>query len=241
MIDVVYRVDAQGIAALDLRIRFRSILLLFIAGLVVSFICGVLCAVFKAPAFAVSLVAVAVADLSWIWGYQLLSRERDWVSLRARFSNVRSTVLWACVAGALAPILVFSATVKILMWSGINLPPIPSPEYLAGGPGWVPAMFLVVVIIGPAAEELMVRGLLLDWLRQKMAVWPAILISALVFGLLHGIALHSGATGWLQLGYRIALGILAAYLAVRYQSLRPSFVLHATNNCVVVIASGFLS
>ena len=79
-----------------------------------------------------------------------------------------------------------------------------------------------------------------DHRSQKMPVGPAILTSALVFGLLHGIALHSGASGWLQLGYRIGLGILGAYLAVRYRSLRPSFVLHATNNCVVVIASGFL-
>ena len=110
-----------------------------------------------------------------------------------------------------------------------------------GGQGWLPAVFLVVVIIGPAAEELMVRGLLLDWLRQKMAVWPAILVSALVFGLLHGIALHAGPSGWLQFGYRILLGILTAYLTARYQSLRPSFVFHATNNCFVVIASGFAS
>jgi membrane protease YdiL (CAAX protease family) len=233
--------DAQGIAALGPRIRFGSILLLFLTGLAVSTFAAILCAAHHAPAFALSLVAVAVADLCWIWGYQLLSEDRDWVSLRGRFSKVRSRVLWACVAGAIAPILLFVATIKILMWSGIELPPLLAADLLTGGPHWLPVVFLVVVIIGPAAEELMVRGLLLDWLRQKMPVWPAILISALVFGLLHGIAFHSGASGWLQLGYRIGLGILGAYLAVRYHSLRPSFVLHATNNCVVVIASGFLS
>jgi membrane protease YdiL (CAAX protease family) len=233
--------DAQGIAAADLRIRFKSILLLFFGGSAVSLLAVVLCAAYDAPPTARALVAIAVADLSWIWGYQLLAEDRSWVSLRARFSTVRSSILWACVAGAIVPILVFFATIKILIWSGINLPPLPPPNYLLGGMGWLPAVFLVVVIIGPGAEELMIRGLLLDWLRQKMAVWPAILISALVFGLLHGIAFHSGATGWLQLGYRIGLGIVTAYLAVRYQSLRPSFVLHATNNTVVVIASGFLT
>jgi membrane protease YdiL (CAAX protease family) len=87
----------------------------------------------------------------------------------------------------------------------------------------------------------MVRGLLLDWLRQKMPVWPAIIISAIVFGLLRGIALHSGASGWLQFGYKTTGGVLMAYLAVRYQSLRPSYVLHATNNCCAVIASAFFT
>jgi membrane protease YdiL (CAAX protease family) len=241
MIARVTMLDAQGIAALDPRIRFGSILLLFFAGLGVSVLAVMLCAAYDAPAFARSLVAVAVADLCWIWGYQLLSEGRGWVSLRDRFSKVRSRVLWACAAGAIAPILLFLATIKILMWSGIDLPPLPASNLLTGGLHWLPVMFLVIVISGPAAEELMVRGLLLDWLRQKMPVWPAILTSALVFGLLHGIALQSGASGWLQLGYRVGLGILGAYLAVRYRSLRPSFVLHATNNCVVVIASRFLS
>jgi membrane protease YdiL (CAAX protease family) len=233
--------DAQGIAALDPRIRFGSILLLFFGGLAVSVLAVILCAAYHAPQFARSLAALAVADLCWIWGYQLLSEDRDWVSLRGRFSKVRSRILWACVAGAIAPIVLFVATIEILMWSGIDLQPIPVSNLLTGGLHWLPVEFLVIVIIGPAAEELMVRGLLLDWLRQKMPVWPAILTSALVFGLLHGIALHSGASGWLQLGHRVGLGILGAYLAVRYRSLRPSFVLHATNNCVVVIASGFLS
>jgi membrane protease YdiL (CAAX protease family) len=232
--------DAQGIAALEPRIRFGSILLLFFVGLGVAIFAVALSAAFEAPAFARGLLALAVGDLCWIWGYQLLSEDRGWVSLRGRFSKVRSRVLWACVAGAIAPMLLFVATIKILMWSGIELPPLPASDLLMGGLHWLPVVFLVIVIIGPAAEELMVRGLLLDWLRQKMPVWPAILTSALVFGLLHGIALHSGASGWLQLGYRSGLGILGAYLAVRYQSLRPSFVLHATNNCVVVIASGFL-
>ena len=232
-------IDAQGIAAADLRIRFRSILLLFFAGLAVSVLAVILCSAYDAPAFTRGLVAITVADLSWIWGYQLLAEDRNWRSLRARFSTVPSKLLWACAAGGIASILAILALIKILMWSGIKLPPIPEPAFMMGGVHWLPAMFLVVVIIGPAAEELMVRGLLLDWLRQKMAVWPAILISALVFGLLHGIASHSGVTGWLQLGYRTTFGILTAYLAVRYQSLRPSFVFHATHNCFIAIAASF--
>jgi membrane protease YdiL (CAAX protease family) len=32
---------------------------------------------------------------------------------------------------------------------------------------------LIVVILAPFAEELMFRGLLLDWLKQKLTVWQA--------------------------------------------------------------------
>jgi membrane protease YdiL (CAAX protease family) len=231
-------IDAKGIAARNVRIRFRSILLLFFAGLAVSFLAVAVCAAYHVPQFS-SLASVAAGDLTWILGYQILAEDRDWVSLRARFSVVRSSILWACAALAVTPTLVLIAIVKVLTWTGVDLPPLPAPDFLLGKPGWLPATFLIIVFIAPAAEELMIRGLLLDWLRQMMAVWPAILISALVFGLLHGIALQSGVTGWLQFGIRTAFGILAAHLAVRYRSLRPSFVLHAANNCFVLVASGF--
>jgi membrane protease YdiL (CAAX protease family) len=232
-------IDAQGIAALDLRIRFGSILLLFLAGVGISVLAMILSAAFEAPAFARGLVAIAAQDLSWIWGYHLLANHRDWVSIRARFSTVRSGILWACAAGAIATILILMAADKILTWFGIELPPLPAPNFLLGGPGWLPATFLMVAIIGPAAEELLVRGLLLDWLRQKMSVWPAIFVSAVIFGLFHGVALHSGASGWLQLGARTALGVVCAYLAVRYRSLLPSLVLHASFNGLIVVASAF--
>jgi membrane protease YdiL (CAAX protease family) len=235
----VNMIDAHGLAAWHPRIRFGSILLLFVGGLAVSLIAGLTCVAYKAPAFASSLIAVSVQDLYWICGYWLLSHDRDWVSLRTRCSPVQSRILWASAALAVAQILVFTAIAKVLIWAGVELPELPAPDFLAGGLRWLPAAFLVIAIIGPAAEELMFRGLLLDWLRQKMSTWPAILVSALIFALIHGIALHGGATGWLQLGFRIALGTSCAYLAVRYCSLRPSFVLHAVNNCCVVFASGF--
>lgn len=160
-------IDAQGIATLDRRIRFGSILLLFFAGTGLSVLTLILCAAFEASENARALVALAVTDLSWICGYQLLAYGRDWVSLKARFSAVRTRILLACGGGAVASILVLLAVGKFLTWRGIELPPLPAPDVFLGGPGWLPATFLFVVIIAPAAEELMLRGLLLDWLRQK--------------------------------------------------------------------------
>jgi membrane protease YdiL (CAAX protease family) len=235
----VNMIDAQGIAALDRKIRFGSILLLFLAGLALSLVALGLCAVLGVPSSARLLLSVAVADLSWLGGYQLLAHDRDWPGLPARFATVRSSILWGCAAGAILVFLALLAIAKFLTWAGIELQPLAEPDFPTGDVRWLPAMFLVIAIIAPAAEELMTRGLFLDWLRQKMPVWPAILISALVFGLMHGIALHSGASGWLQLGYRTFLGIVMAYLTVRYRSLRPSFVFHASHNGFLVIASVF--
>ena len=226
---------------MDLRIRFGSILLLFFAGLGLSLLALLFCAALGMPSIARTLIAVAVADLSCVGGYQLLAYDRGWLSLGTRFATVRASILRASAAGGILLILLLAAIARFLTWVGIELPPLPDSDFATGDLRWLPALFLVIAIIAPAAEELMNRGLLLDWLRQKMPLWPAILISALVFGLMHGIALHSGVSGWLQFGYKTMLGIVMACMTVRYRSLLPSFVFHATHNAFLVIASLFVT
>lgn len=48
------------------------------------------------------------------------------------------------------------------------------------------AAFVTLVIIAPVAEETLMRGYLYGWLRRLVPVWAAILLTSLVFGLLHG-------------------------------------------------------
>jgi membrane-anchored glycerophosphoryl diester phosphodiesterase (GDPDase) len=113
-------IDAKGIAALDLRIRFGSILLLFLAGVAVSLFALVLCIAYDASPSARSLVAIAVADLTWIWSYQLMAED-----------------------------LVLFAIAKLLMWAGIELSSLPGTDFETGNQSWLPAVFLVIVIIAP--------------------------------------------------------------------------------------------
>jgi hypothetical protein len=80
-------------------------------------------------------------------------------------------------------------------------------------------------------------GLLLDWLRRKMRTWGAVVIVSVLFSLAHGIAIKSGLAGWLQCAYRVLMGIIAAALTVRFRSLRPSFVFHATINLIGVVGT----
>ena len=46
--------------------------------------------------------------------------------------------------------------------------------------------FATLIIIAPAAEELLFRGFLYGKLRKRMPVWIAILITSVFFGLAHG-------------------------------------------------------
>jgi membrane protease YdiL (CAAX protease family) len=221
-------------------IRFPSILLLFFGGLFAALFAAFACFAAGASRFTTEWLSAFVNDGYWIAGYQVLAHERDWLDLRARFAEVPGKALLQAAGAALALMAFFLSVVAILHGFGVELKEIETLGLLNGGPKTLPLVFLLIVFLAPAAEELLCRGLLLDWLRQRLSIAAAIAISGLVFGLLHGVSIHSGTIGWLQFSYRVVLGLISGVFAVRYRSLLPSFVLHAVNNCMVVIAASQL-
>jgi membrane protease YdiL (CAAX protease family) len=49
-------------------------------------------------------------------------------------------------------------------------------------------MLLLVVILGPCAEELLFRGVVYPGLRNELGAWAAVPLSGLIFGLFHRYA-----------------------------------------------------
>ncbi|HSQ07083.1 MAG TPA: CPBP family intramembrane glutamic endopeptidase [Chromatiaceae bacterium] len=79
------------------------------------------------------------------------------------------------------------------------------------------------------SEELMFRGILLQALRHRMAIWPAILVTSLLFGAVH--SLNVFATGHLltavvQSGAALLSGLLFIAIRLRTGSLWPAIVVH---------------
>lgn len=87
-----------------------------------------------------------------------------------------------------------------------------------------PAMFLYACVLGPVAEELLFRGIVLRTLApfgRKLAV----IVSALLFGLFHG--------NLLQTPYAIVLGLVLGYCALEYRLVWP-MLLHVGSNILFV-------
>lgn len=226
--------------ALPPRMRFSKIAWLFVFGFAVQFVTYLIFRACNASLTATVMASTAANALCWVAGYELFSFDIDWGSLTSRFRPVDPKVLWASAAAPVGLVLSFSAIVQFLVRAGVPMQSIPTPAYLTADLFSLPLQFLVVVLIGPFAEELMFRALLLDWLKQKMPASAAVLAGALVFGLAHGVSVRSGASGWAQLVYRVILGLVASLLVLRFKSLRPSFVLHASNNGIALAASALL-
>lgn len=104
--------------------------------------------------------------------------------------------------------LVSEAAFAAIQWSG----------------SWVVIYLLGSSVLGPIAEELVFRGLILERIRQRHGTALAIFVSSALFGLLHfdknflGAFLH---------------GIVFAALAIRFGSLWPGIIAHALHNTAV--------
>jgi membrane protease YdiL (CAAX protease family) len=97
---------------------------------------------------------------------------------------------------------------------------------LAIGPSLVVAI-LFIVVIGPAAEELLFRGCIFGRFRAYGHWLSGALFSTILFAALHPIPT--------LLPVYFALGFVLAWVAHRTESLWPSMALHALNNVIGIV------
>lgn len=92
-------------------------------------------------------------------------------------------------------------------------------------------------IIQPVAEELLFRGAvlgaLLSWRPLQGKPWWAVLLSAVLFSVIH---MNPG-----QMPTAFLIGLLLGWLTYRTGSLLPGIVMHVFNNSVVFICALFMT
>lgn len=102
----------------------------------------------------------------------------------------------------------------------------------------LPLLALTALAIGPLAallEEALFRGLFFQWLRQRLTLASAGLLSAVLFSLVHLYFLVPGGTvGWMMTGEILAIGLALAVMFEKCGSLWPGTVLHAVNNLAML-------
>jgi membrane protease YdiL (CAAX protease family) len=228
--------DNQEFIALPPRVKLWDIVLLMIGASITEITFVVLLGVFGASRFLTVIVTVMIGSVWWIVGYQRLSRSRGWESLQVRFSPVNGSVILASALGGLILVFFPWGVTEILELAGVKVD-IPAQAVLPSNLRQLPLAIAAVVVLGPLSEELIFRGLLLDWLKQRMAVWPAALIISLLFAFVHNISFKNGIFGWIEFGVRFLLGMGASFFVIRCRSLRASFVMHATVNGCACIGS----
>ncbi|MBL1293802.1 MAG: CPBP family intramembrane metalloprotease [Thiotrichales bacterium] len=118
-----------------------------------------------------------------------------------------------------------------VQWWRIDLAPII--YYQDGGYPLAPNVlsFISLVILAPVVEELAFRGILLHRWTEKWGVMKAILLSSLLFGIMHPDPLGA-----------MAFGVAMSILYLQTQTLWVPMICHALNNIVAwFIALGYFA
>lgn len=127
--------------------------------------------------------------------------------------------------------------VVVLMASSVVLEPLlllfPKEEYqnvtdMVGLGGWA---ILSVVVCAPVLEEILFRGLIFESCRERFGSGAAVLISALLFGLVHGVPV--------QIINAFVVGLIFGYVYLRTGSLLSVILLHVVNNGIAYISLAF--
>ena len=85
-------------------------------------------------------------------------------------------------------------------------------------------LFLVIVISGPIVEELLCRGVILHRLAVKWGLKVSIILSSLLFGILHADLIGS-----------FIFGLMMALIYIKTQTLWAPIICHILNNFIVSI------
>ena len=178
--------------------------------------------------FAFSSIAGYAVLFSLVLALSIGLPRREVLALRRPQSWGRSLGL---ALGALIVIYVGAALVLAVSNAGDeqNLTP---DRWDGSRAGAYALSFLAIVLVAPVTEELLYRGLGVSLLLQRAGAPVAVIVTAVIFGLGHGLVLSLAAFIW--------FGIVIAIVRLRTDSIYPAFVVHSTFNAIGMVAPLFL-
>jgi membrane protease YdiL (CAAX protease family) len=172
-----------------------------------------------------NLSATVVQDASLIGAALLFAR--TWSTPSPAHFGLRPTRVGPAIGYALLAWGAFYLFTAIFIAAlGLN----PSDEDLekqlgVQGTSGLVAIAILVTVVAPVAEEFFFRGFFFTALRNWRGVWPAALITGVVFG-----GIHAGGSDPAYLVPLAVFGVLLCLLYARTGSLWPCIGLHCVNN-----------
>jgi membrane protease YdiL (CAAX protease family) len=132
------------------------------------------------------------------------------------------------IVGALVAIWVVGAILNVFLKAGEEQGLVPNGWDSSRAAPFV-ANFVVVALVAPVVEELTYRGLGYAAVRDVLGDVGAVLVTAVVFGLAHGLVV--------ALPVLTIFGAILAIVRRKTQSLYPSIILHGVFNGAALIAA----
>jgi uncharacterized protein len=177
---------------------------------------------------AVQIIATIVQDLCLIGSAVVFARMSGRLrpgDFGLRPTRLRSAIGWAVLAWA--SFYVFTAAFIAIIGASPKDDQLPEQLGVNDSTTAMLAVAFLVAVVAPIAEEFFFRGFFFASLRNWRGVWPAAIITGLVFGAIHGSS--ADAAFLLPLAF---FGFVLCLLYQRTGSLYPGIAVHCTNNSI---------
>jgi membrane protease YdiL (CAAX protease family) len=208
-------------------VLIAAFFLAFAGQLVIAAVSTLFGATIEDPTPAVLILSTLFQDFAFVGAAIFFARSAGPV-LPAQF-GLRATPLWRAVGMALATMVAFyflSAVWAAIIDTGAT-DELPDSLGVERSTWALIAVCILVTVVAPLAEELLFRGYMFGALSNWRGVWPAAIITGVIFG-----GIHATGTDPEFLVPLMLLGFLLCLLRWRTGSLLPCIALHAVNNSI---------
>jgi membrane protease YdiL (CAAX protease family) len=94
-------------------------------------------------------------------------------------------------------------------------------------------LMLMSVLLAPVFEETIFRGFIYPVIARSFGIMASVLITGIIFGLLHAAQLWGG---WTQIALLIIVGIIFTYVRAVTRTVLASYLLHVSYNSFLFLA-----
>lgn len=212
-----------------------SYLLIMILGILAFTVPLLLVGISEGPAFSISLIMIEALLIPMILLFIYLdgSLERTKVLLhigslkRGLFLGLGIPV-FAMIVDNIA-VLIYAIAFIFFFGEPTTITELPGGTSWDSSPVALILTFISICILTPISEELLFRGYILDAVNRLHGKWPAIIISSIIFGMVH---FDPFTMGMATIG-----GVIYGWIRMRTGSLVPGIVAHAMWNTMALIVT----
>ena len=182
-------------------------------------------------AFSIAALLIEIILIPLVLLYIYVDGSLERIREMLRFGSMKRTVILLLAIPIVVTIIDFILNIiYAIVWIGIIGEPSANTDL---GTDWesssidIAFLILSVAIVTPIAEELFFRGYLLDAINRKHGDWTAIILSSILFGLVH---IDPFVVGSAFMG-----GIIYGWIRMRTGSLLPSIACHMMWNMLALV------
>ena len=182
-------------------------------------------------AFSIAALLIEIILIPLVLLYIYVDGSLERIREMLRFGSMKRTVILLLAIPIVVTIIDFILNIiYAIVWIGIIGEPSANTDL---GTDWesssidIAFLILSVAIVTPIAEELFFRGYLLDAINRKHGDWTAIILSSILFGLVH---IDPFVVGSAFMG-----GVIYGWIRMRTGSLLPSIACHMMWNMLALV------